>query len=77
MQQIKGKIGSTNAPAFEEEIITALPAGIDASQLAYISSAGLRVLLKLAKIVGEVTVIQNVQPIDFDRRLKSIIIQND
>ena len=55
MYQIKGKIDSTNAPGFEKEIMEALPAEIDASQLEYISSAGLRVLMKLRKTVGEVT----------------------
>lgn len=61
MYQIKGKIDSTNAPAFEKELMAVLPTGIDASQLEYISSAGLRVLLKLTKTVGDVTVI-NVSP---------------
>ena len=55
MYQIKGKIDSTNAPEFEEEIMAALPTEIDASELEYISSAGLRVLLKLSKTVGDVT----------------------
>lgn len=57
MYQIKGKIDSTNAPAFEEEIMAVLPTEIDASQLEYISSAGLRVLMKLRKAVGDVTVV--------------------
>ena len=61
MYQIKGKIDSTNAPEFEKEIMAAQPAEIDASQLEYISSAGLRVLLKLSKTVGDVTVV-NVSP---------------
>ena len=56
MYQIKGKIDSTNAAEFEKEIMAAQPKEIDASQLKYISSAGLRVLLKLAKTVGDVTV---------------------
>ena len=55
MYQIKGKIDSTNAPEFEKEIIAALPTEIDASELEYISSAGLRVLLKLSKAVDKVT----------------------
>ena len=55
MYQIKGKIDSTNAPEFEKEIMEALPTEIDASELEYISSAGLRVLMKLRKEVGEVT----------------------
>ena len=61
MYQIKGKIDSTNAPAFEKEIMAALPNEIDAGELDYISSAGLRVLLRLTKAVGEVTV-ANVSP---------------
>ena len=55
MYQIKGKIDSTNAPEFEKEIMAALPTEIDASALEYISSAGLRVLLKLTKTVGNMT----------------------
>lgn len=57
MYQIKGRIDSTNAPAFEKEIMAALPKELDAEKLEYISSAGLRVLLKLQKAVGEVLVI--------------------
>ena len=56
MYQIKGKIDSTNAADFENEIMAAKPSELDASQLEYISSAGLRVLLKLVKAVGDVTV---------------------
>ena len=56
MYQITGKIDSTNSSEFEKEIIEAMPKELDASQLEYISSAGLRVLLKLAKTVGDVTV---------------------
>ena len=55
MYQIKSKIDSTNAPAIEEEIMAQLPTEIDAAELEYISSAGLRVLMKLRKAVGEVT----------------------
>ena len=57
MYQIKGKIDSTNAPEFEKEIMAALPTEIDAKELEYISSAGLRVLMKLRKAVGDVTVV--------------------
>ena len=56
MYQIKGKIDSTNAAEFERELMAAKPAELDASKLEYISSAGLRVLLKLTKAVGDVTV---------------------
>ena len=61
MYQIKGKIDSTNSPEFEKGIMADLPTEIDASELEYISSAGLRVLLKLTKTVGDVTVV-NVRP---------------
>ena len=57
MYYIKGKIDSTNAPEFEKEIMAELPTELDASELAYISSAGLRVLMKLRKAVGEVTIL--------------------
>ncbi len=56
MFQIKGKIDSTNAPEFEKEIMGIKPTEIDAAELLYISSAGLRVLMKLKKEVGSVTV---------------------
>ena len=56
MYQLKGKISSDNAPQFEKEIMAVLPTELDASQLEYISSAGLRVLLKLTKAVGDVTI---------------------
>ena len=56
MYQLKGKIDTTNAAEFEKEIMAAKPAELDASELEYISSAGLRVLLKLAKALGDVTV---------------------
>ena len=56
MFQIKGKIDTTNAAEFEKEIMAAKPTEIDASQLEYISSSGLRVLMKLRKTVGEVTI---------------------
>lgn len=56
MYKIKGKIDSNNAVEFEKELMAAKPAELDASELIYISSAGLRVLLKLRKEVGEVTI---------------------
>lgn len=55
MYQIKGKIDSSNAAEFEKEIMAIKPTEIDALELLYISSAGLRVLMKLRKEVGEVT----------------------
>ena len=57
MYQIKGKIDTTNAPLFEKELMAALPTEIDASELEYISSAGLRILMKLRNEVGGVTVV--------------------
>ena len=56
MYIIKGKIDSNNASEFEKELLAELPKELDASMLEYISSAGLRVLLKLTKTVGEVTI---------------------
>ena len=56
MYQIKGKIDSNNAGDFEKEIMAVMPKEIDASELNYISSAGLRILMKLRKAVGEVTI---------------------
>ena len=61
MYQLKGKIDSGNAAKFEKELLSTLPVEIDASELEYISSAGLRVLLKLRKNVDELT-IYNVNP---------------
>ncbi len=49
-----GRLDSNNSAAFEKEIMAAIDAGevhilIDFSELAYISSAGLRVILLTAK----------------------------
>ncbi len=49
-----GRLDSNNSAAFEKEILTALDAGdhhilLDFADLAYISSAGLRVVLLTAK----------------------------
>lgn len=65
MFRIEGKIGPSNVQAFEQEILRELPSEIDASQLHYISSAGLRVLLRLAKAVGDVTIF-DVNPEVYD-----------
>ena len=56
MYQIKGTINSDNAAALEKDIMSVLPNELDAAELEYISSAGLRVLLKLAKAVGHMTI---------------------
>ena len=62
-----GRIDSTNAAAFEQELTQALaehPGAalvLDAEGLEYISSAGLRVLLRQRQAAGELTV-RNVSP---------------
>lgn len=59
---LRGHIDSANAPQVEEEIRRlrgendAKSIEVDCAQLAYISSAGLRVLLRLKKEIGTVTV---------------------
>jgi uncharacterized protein (TIGR02172 family) len=66
--ELAGKINSTNAPDFEQELASALSAHpgleplLDAGDLEYISSAGLRVLLRLQKnTAGKITV-RSVSP---------------
>ena len=61
MYNLSGRIDSNNAAEWEKKLLEEKPTEIDASGLEYISSAGLRVLLKLRKTVGEVNVI-NVKP---------------
>ena len=64
---IDGKIDATNAPEFEEKINEIIKANqgmhtvLDADNLEYISSAGLRVLLRLRKADPDLAVI-NVSP---------------
>ena len=64
----EGRIDSTNAAAFEKEIEEALAANpgaalvVDAGKLEYISSAGLRVLMKLRKQAGKALPVMNVSP---------------
>ena len=56
---LEGRIDSSNAPAVEDEIFAAVNANpgatvtLDADRLEYISSAGLRVLMKLRKHAGK------------------------
>jgi Anti-anti-sigma regulatory factor (antagonist of anti-sigma factor) len=65
---LKGRIDSSNAPEAERYILSlaeAKPDSIpvfDASNLTYISSAGLRILMKMRKAVGQEMEIQNVSP---------------
>ena len=63
----EGRIDSSNAAAFEQELTQALAGHpgatlvLDALELDYISSAGLRVLLRQRQAAGELTV-RNVSP---------------
>ena len=57
---ISGRVDSNNAKQFEDELFAAAEGKnitLDAGELEYISSAGLRVLLKLKKSAGDVKVI--------------------
>ena len=65
---LQGRIDSTNAAAFEQELTEALSARpelepvLDAEGLGYISSAGLRVLLRLQKRSPELIKVRSVSP---------------
>ena len=65
---LEGRIDSSNAPETERQILAKMqeqPDSIpvfDASGLDYIASAGLRVLMKVRKAVGQEMEIQNVSP---------------
>ena len=64
---LTGHIDSTNSAQWEKEILQAVGSGmpgtivLDAEKLEYISSAGLRILLRLAQKYKDVQVI-NAQP---------------
>nr|MCR4926482.1 STAS domain-containing protein [Lachnospiraceae bacterium] len=61
---ISGRVDSSNADKFESDVFgyaTEAPVVIDAEKLEYISSAGLRVLMKLKKKFSEV-IVKNVKP---------------
>ena len=70
--RLEGRIDSTNAPAVEAELFQAVNDNpgtaltIDADRLEYISSAGLRVLMKLCKQVGKALPVVNVSPEVYD-----------
>ena len=68
--KISGRIDSNNAKQFEDELLEAASAGenitLDAAELEYISSAGLRVLLKLKKSKSGSVGVVNVSPEIYD-----------
>lgn len=92
---LEGRIDSTNAPAVETEVLGAVNANpgtaltIDADKLEYISSAGLRVLMKLRKQTGKPVPVVNVSPevyeifdmtgftelLDVKRRLREVSVE--
>jgi len=65
---LEGRIDSNNAPLVESEIMAAVDEVanveiiLDAEKLEYISSAGLRVLMKLRKRAGKALPVLNVSP---------------
>ena len=65
---LEGRIDTTNAPQTETEITAAiaehpgLTPEFDAANLAYISSAGLRVLMKCCKTTGKKLLVRDVSP---------------
>ena len=69
---LEGRIDSNNAAAMEREIMAAVreapgaELAIDADALEYISSAGLRVLMKLRKQAGKAISVLNVSPQVYD-----------
>ena len=64
--KISGKIDSNNAAEFEKALFETISANksetpiLDAEELEYISSAGLRVFMKLRKQIGKPPIIKNV-----------------
>ena len=67
--KVHGSVDSSNAPQFEEELLCSICADkltIDAEDLTYISSAGLRVLLKAKKALSADLTMINVNPEVYD-----------
>ena len=67
--RVHGSVDSSNASQFEEELLGAISGNkltIDAETLVYISSAGLRVLLKAKKSLGADLTMINVCPEVYD-----------
>ncbi len=67
--RITGRIDSNNAKQFEDELFAAVDLNnpvLDASELEYISSAGLRVLLKLKKSTSSAVSVINVNSEIYD-----------
>ena len=71
---LEGRIDTSNASQTEKELLSAVESNpsdvtqlmLDASELEYISSAGLRVIMKLRKSFGENISIINVSPEVYD-----------
>ena len=67
--KLQGSVDSSNAHQFEEELLAAISGQtltLDAEDLTYLSSAGLRVLLKAKKTLGGELVMINVNPEVFE-----------
>lgn len=69
---LEGRIDSNNAPAIEQDIMAVVKESLgmdiilDADKLEYISSAGLRILMKLRKIAGKAFPVVNTSPEVYD-----------
>jgi uncharacterized protein (TIGR02172 family) len=67
--KVQGSVDSSNASVFEEELLRGISGDqltVDAEELTYISSAGLRVLLKAKKTLGANLTMINVSPEVFE-----------